>query len=335
MVKRILFFSTYVIFCLACFLAIFEVIFRYQLVDFYRPELRAFNRAADLGNSPRKTLMGMGDSLTAGWYTWLAYLRRQLPAYRVINGAISATGIFEPLYTAPRRFREFHPQVFIYQVFVGNDLQDIRRPLNWRTMTLPRYVYCFMCSYLRLHSLSFANYRLGQLLHNPGSGTTQITDPPFSSATYPKSVRIYTQAEPYNLEDTVLASGERAPDVVTLIAGIKKLCSYAGPDCRKYVVVIPDSAQVNDLYLDHLKQLGAQVRDPQALHQADYPLVIRLRKELAVAGIKVLNPLPLFQGLEQLGQRLYYQNDPHLKPVGQTVLGQFVLQELKADGLTS
>ncbi len=333
MSKRILFFSAYFIFCLVCFLLAFEAIYRYQLVDFYRPELRANNPAGDLREASRKTLLAMGDSFSAGQNTWVAFLRAHLPSYRVISAAIPGTGIFESLYTAPGRFRQFKPRVFIYQVYVGNDLQDIRRPLNWRTMSLPRYVYGYMCSYLGLRSLTFANYRLAQLLHRSQAGESKYVDLPFSPATYPKSVTIYTQAEPYNLEDTVLDRGERSRDVATLIAGIKKLVSYAGPECRKYVVVIPDASQVSDYYLEHLKKLGARMRDPQGFQRDDYPLMTKLKTELAATDVQVLNPLPLFQAQEQQGQRLFYRNDSHLKPEGQSLLGRFILERLQADGV--
>ena len=333
MIKRVLLFWAYLFFCLACFLLVFEGIYRYQLIDFYRPEHKTYNRPADLRDASLKTLMAMGDSFSAGRNSWVAFLRLHLPSYRIINASVSASGIFESLYMAPGRFREFKPRVFIYQVFVGNDLQDIRRPLNWRTMTLARYAYGFMCSYLGLRSLTFANYRLAQLLGHSDAGGEQSVDQPFSPATYPKSVTIYTQAEPYNLEDTVLARGERGRDLATLIDGIKKLVSYAGPGCRKYVVVIPDAGQVSDFYLDHLRQLGARVSDPQGLQREDYPFFIRLKEGLAGADLKVLNPLPWFKGHERQSQRLYYSNDTHLKPVGQSLLGEFILGQLQADGL--
>jgi hypothetical protein len=338
MIKRPLLFGGYILFCLACFVLAFEVIYRYQVIDFYQPELKANNRPEDLKDSNRKTLMAMGDSFSAGDNTWVGFLRAKLPSYRVISAAVSATGVFESLYLAPRRFREFKPQFFIYQVYVGNDLQDIRRPLNWRTMTLPRYTYGYVCSYMGLRSLIFANYRLAQLFHNFKYRKVQIrasksADPPFDPNTYLLSARIYTRASPFDLEDTVLARGERGRDLTTLIGGIKKLVSYAGRACRNYLVVIPDAGQVSDFYLDHLKQLGARVSNPQELHRDDYPLLIRLQEGLAEQKIEVLNPLPLFKTYERQGRRLYYRNDPHLKPVGQYLLGEFILERLKADGL--
>ena len=340
MMKRALLYGVYFLFCLACFVLAFEVIYRYQVVDFFRPELRANNRPEDLKDSRRKTLLAMGDSFSVvpAGETWVDFLRTKLPSYRMINAAVSATGIFESLYMAPRRFREFKPQVFIYQIYVGNDLQDIRRPLNWHTMSLPRYTYGFLCSYAGLRSLTFVNYRLVQLLYNfrPREFQAQapkVDDPPFSPATYPLSVRIYTQAHPADLEDTVLARGERSHDLDTLISGVKKLMGYAGRDCHKYIVVVPDAGQVSEFYLDHLKQLGARVHDPQELQQNDYPFLARLRQGLTPQGIEILNPLPLFQKRERQGQKLYFSTDTHLKRIGQKVLGEFILARLQADGL--
>ncbi len=340
MIKRILFFGAYLLLCLVCLSLVFELIYRYQLIDFFQPELKACNRAADLEDSSRKTLLAMGDSFSAGAGTWVGFLRPQLPDYRIISAALPGTGICESLYAAPRRFREFKPRVFIYQIFVGNDLQDIRRPLNRQTMSPARYAYGYLCSYLGLRSLTFANYRLAQLLKNflpekVRATGPQVADPPFSPATFHKSAAIYTQAEPHYLEDTVLARGERGRDLATLIAGTNKLFSYAGRECRKYVVVIPDAGQVSDFHLDHLKQLGAQVSNPQELHRDDYPFLIRLQEGLIDKEIKVLNPLPLLKGQEQQGQRMYYANDTHLNLVGQSLLGEFILKQLQADGLAS
>jgi len=335
MIKRALFFGGYFLFCLAGFLLAFEFIYRYQLIDFFQPELRANNSPGNLRNSNRTTLMAMGDSFSAGDKTWVTYLREQLPDYRIINAAVSATGVFEAQYMAPRRFREFQPKVFIYQVYVGNDIQDIRRPLNWRTMKPARYLYGFACSYLGLRSLTFANYRLAQLVRKPGNEKMLPPDDPFSPATYPASVIIYTQAEPGNLEDTILARGERGRDVDTLVTGIKTLTGYAPPGCRKYVVVVPDASQVSDFYLNHMKQLGVRVSQPQEFQGDDYPLIQRLQEGLRDRDIKVLNPLPLFKEHERQGRRLYYSNDSHLKPVGQSILGEFILDRLTVDGLAS
>ena len=333
MTKKVLFFPLYLIFFAGGLLLVFEAIYRHQLIDFYRPELRAFNSPADLQDHSRKTLLVMGDSFSAGSHTWTTFLRPKLPSYRIISAALPGTGIFESLCEAPRRFRDFKPQVFIYQIFVGNDLQDIRRPLNWQTMSPARYAYCYLCSYLGLRSLTFANYRLAQLLHHPNPREKNQYQK-FSVATYsPVSVRIYYQAEPDNLEETVMARGDRGRDLETLIAVANKLFGYCDRGCKKYVVVIPDSSQVSDFYLNNMLKLGARFTSVQDLHRNDYPFITRLQQGLADKGIMVLNPLPMLKANEEQGRRMYYANDPHLNKTGQSLLGEYIWERLQADGL--
>ena len=139
----------------------------------------------------------------------------------------------------------------------------------------------------------------------------------------------------HNLDNTVRARGDRGRDLETLIVEVKKLFSYCAPDCRKYLVVVPDAAQVNDFYLHNMEQLGARFARAEDLHQADYPFLARLRQGLAGEPIAILNPLPRLQAEEARGRRLYYANDTHLNRTGQALLGQYVLERLQADGLAS
>ena len=61
---------------------------------------------------------------------------------------------------APQRFAQFHPSIFLYQVYVGNDLFDIRYPTNWRTISR-----CEMCigSSPTIRIIGYLNYRLRQV----------------------------------------------------------------------------------------------------------------------------------------------------------------------------
>jgi hypothetical protein len=77
----------------------------------------------------------MGDSMTAGTQSYLVILRRYLsPPYRVINAGISGGCALEGALTARGRFAGFSPSVFIYQVYVGNDLFETRHPSNWKAV---------------------------------------------------------------------------------------------------------------------------------------------------------------------------------------------------------
>ena len=138
-----------------------EWLYRLQLVDTYRPELHTFNPAQVLAPNARPTLLVMGDSFTASRTSYAGILQDTLQEWRVINAAVSGTGVLQALYMAPQRFAQFHPSIFLYQVYVGNDLFDIRYPTNWRTISLVRNVYWFLASHLRI--IGYLNYRLRQV----------------------------------------------------------------------------------------------------------------------------------------------------------------------------
>lgn len=123
----------------AATLLLFEAAYRFQFVDTYRPELQAFNDAETLDGTGRsETILALGDSFTAGRGGYVDYLRAPLPGRRLVNAGISGTGVAQALIVAPRRLREFEPSVVIYQVYVGNDLFDLRYPQNLRRVSLAR-----------------------------------------------------------------------------------------------------------------------------------------------------------------------------------------------------
>ena len=149
--RKITSFLVYGILCLVFMGSAFEIFYRLQIVDTYSPELRSYNRPIDLkGRDNRSILLAMGDSFTAGNETYPNILRDKLPNYVVINSGITGTSIIEAAIVAPKRFQQFSPAVFIYQIYVGNDLFDITHPVNWATISLARNVYWTMSNYFKI-----------------------------------------------------------------------------------------------------------------------------------------------------------------------------------------
>ena len=159
--RKTLLLALMVLVSLGLALLVLEWLYRLQLVDTYRPELHTFNPPQGLAPDAKPTLLVMGDSFTAGRTSYAGILQDTLREWRVINAAVSGTGVLQALYMAPNRFAQFHPSIFLYQVYVGNDLFDIRYPLNWRTISLVRNVYWFLANHLRV--IGYLNYRLRQV----------------------------------------------------------------------------------------------------------------------------------------------------------------------------
>ena len=92
---RSLFPKKFVFAALAIFLSlfssiiVFELAYRLQFVDFYRPELRAFNPVSALQESGQTpTLLLFGDSFSVGNESYANILRSKLPDLSIINSSI-------------------------------------------------------------------------------------------------------------------------------------------------------------------------------------------------------------------------------------------------------
>lgn len=316
-------------------LLLFEVIYRYQLIDTYLSELHAYNPDSVLqSNGEEGTILVMGDSFTAGEYSYPRFLREMLPDYRIINAGISGTGVIQASLVASRRFTTYTPSVLVYQIYVGNDLINIRYPVNWRTVGPLRNLYGMVVDHLR--SVSFLNYRLAQLRYelNPQpvakGSVPAVFNSPFSPETYSPTQKNYIRADASILEDQILVSGDRQRDFEVLLQHLKGLTSYCGSSsCDAYIMVVPHACQVHPRYLDHMRALGAQFRHPDRLSVERYPFVDKLQHAFADApGIHILNLLPLLQRHEQDGHVLFFNNDGHLNPEGQKIVASFLKEQL-------
>ena len=330
-------------------LLIFEFIYRSQLIDTFRAELQAYNSPQVLSAAGRKTLLTMGDSFSAGNTSYPAWLRVFQDDYRVINASVPGTGALEAAAAAPRRFEEFKPSVFIYQVYVGNDLYNISYPVNWSTVSFLRNVYWSVAQ--RLRSVWFINYKNGQLayllqqsdgtieLQNDWDAVNQLPvplepepEPGFSPERYALRDRIMIQADPWIIDDQINVKGGRSGDYRIFLDKLTELLALCqAPRCRAYVLIIPHAAQVDPSYLRAWQALGAQFDQPQTLDTDTYPFingVQNLLRKQGMAHVKLLNPIALLRESERQGKPVYYRNDSHLNLYGQQLIAQFIIQEI-------
>src|SRR5262245_11019488 len=322
-------------------LLVLEWVYRTQLVDTYRPELHTFNPAPVLTDDHRPTLLVMGDSFTASRTSYAGILQDTLQEWRTINAAVSGTGVLQALYMAPKRFAQFHPAIFLYQVYVGNDLFDIRYPTNWRTISLARNVYWFLANHLRI--IGYLNYRLRQVKETLTSrqrhafslaGTAVAASAAedteaFSVEHYDARVKLYVRAEPSLIEDAILVQGNRQHDYTIFLEKLAQLLAYCKPEvCRAYILVMPHVCQVDAAYITYMSQLGARFTTPAALGLPEYPFLVRLREHLtAWPNLHIINPLAKLREVHAQ-QAVYYANDEHLSPAGQREIAALLRHQL-------
>jgi hypothetical protein len=339
-VKKLLTVSGYLLFTLLVPLSVFEGLYRWQVVDTYLPELQALNPREDLSQGDgRRTVLVMGDSFTAGAGNYPDILKQAFPLVRVVNGGVTGTGVIQAELMARNRFSTFHPSVFIYQIYVGNDLLDIRYPVNWAELSVLRNLYWLIANQLR--SISYVNYRLGQIGQSshaetrqmPGSrshtGFGTLTTDSFSVEKYEGRVKLYFRAEPSLVEDSILLKGRRRTDYDTFLDALRRLVAYCEPGlCQAYLLVIPHASQVDQRYVSYMQRLGATFTEPDRLRASEYPFLTGIENAFKTwSHVHALNPLPILREISRK-TAVYLANDEHLNQVGQEAIAEFLANKL-------
>lgn len=306
-----------------------ELAYRFQWFDFYKAELNGLNSKSNLGAKSKRILV-IGDSFTAATDSYVKVLRDSLSDYSVINAAVPGTGILQHATYAPHRIKQFSPDVFIYQMYVGNDLFDISHPYQSSNISLLRKAY--WCISDQLLSISFVNFRFAGIrykFYDDAGGKYKPKEmDSFSVQTYSKREKLNYRAEPKLIENTLYLTNGRNKNWLIFIKKFKKILSYLSPNTKKYFIIIPHQTQLSEKYIKNHQQLGAQFNQ-ENLISADnnYPLYEAITELCQLTGTELIDPLNMFRETDNL-EPVYYSNDPHLNAHGQQLLGGFVINKI-------
>jgi hypothetical protein len=331
----------YLLYLIVIVVLLMEVAYRFQIIDFYRAELNALNPHRNAAKTTaKKTLLVFGDSFTVQANSWLNQLRIDSPHYRIINSAITGTSIVEASYIAPGRIEAFDPDIVIYQVYVGNDLLGITHHLNWKQWSITRNIYWWLSD--RVHFLSFLNYRMGQVNWKFHDANTQSQsqelpeEEKFDLERYRLREKIYALGDPYLISNSVLLKNERDKDLDKLLSSLRYTLSQLKPECKVYLLIIPHKAQINEFYLDCMKDVGFRFDSQFEIGKDDYPFVEKLKDYFEATGnVVIINPLLHLAQRDSVSNRVYFLNDEHLSDAGQLIVKEVVLSALHLQNIES
>ncbi|MFT6209531.1 MAG: hypothetical protein ACJATE_000122 [Bacteroidia bacterium] len=301
---------------------LFELSYRFYVIDFYEAELMALNQPLTETEKNGSTVLLLGDSFTANAESYVAQLRNELP-YTFVNSAVSGTGIFEASFMASSRVNRFKPNIVVYQIYVGNDFLDIRhRPTS--EISFIRRIYHEVSDHIRV--FKFINYRFGQVRANVYQDLeigTSDQKTVFSIERYSPRQKMIFREEPFYLENSLELKNERENDAKILVTKLKALESGLNKETEMILVIIPHCAQVNATYLERMRLLGSE---SEVKSKMFYEIIRKEFPELTIVDV-----LPNFQRTDYEGNRLYLENDPHLSHIGQTELAKIIRPYLEAE----
>lgn len=298
-------------------LCLLEVVYRYQWVDFYSGEWSYQKEHLHKENSDKKLLV-FGDSFSADPLGWVYQLNNSNPNLEVYNASLPGVGpeTFRLIYKG--RMNEVKPNTVIVQLYVGNDLYDIHKPINWSAHSFSRNLFWSVSN--RFRFLNFLNYRLGQ----SKSDVTTVVDPKlkdtFSVGKYSSRTKMYIKGNSSYPENMIGLTKPMESYFTDLIGFLNEMKNATPSGCKFEVLVMPHCTQVNQQYIENYEALGAEFSGSK-YHNS---WVDQLKAE----GFEVIDPLALLTQEEIKGNKVYYDNDPHLNELGQKIISEVVSKEL-------
>lgn len=302
-------------------LLLLEVVYRYGVIDFYKAEIEALN-PSDAIESDAVDYLVFGDSFSTPTGNYVDLLRDTYPEKSFLNLGIPGTGIKQVNTFAKKKIKKHNPKHIVYQVYVGNDLLDVRHVSNWRTMSLARNLYWKTTDYIL--SGVYINQKLKQFgSHQINIG--KLEKNVFSKQLYTKRQRMLFEADAYYLDKTITLKDDFLDRYEVWKDGVQSFLEVIPSDVTVSIVFIPHCAQLNSEYYSHMLELGAQFENETNVNRTHYTFYTKAVSDFgSMENVTFYNPISYLKQKDTISHRLYYNNDPHFNNNGQLALYEFL-----------
>lgn len=307
--------------CITFFL--FELSYRFYLIDFYKSSLIGLNNTK-VRESKNIDLLVFGDSFSANTLGYVSNLQSYFPNKSILNSAVSGTGIKQVNIMAEKRLEQTNPKNVLIQVFVGNDLLDVENLTNWEDISVIRNLYWKSSS--SFMSLRYLNQNFSFLKDEK---IEFELDKKFSKDLYNERYKLYFQANNSFLYQTVTLESDFMKRYIVWKQQLEEVINKIPKETNVYILFIPDCSQVNANYLNNMTQINGVFKNKTLFHSIDYPFYAKAKKDFnSYSNVEFLNPLEHFRQKDAPNYRLYHFNDPHFNENGHKELSLFLKQKI-------
>lgn len=309
-------------------LLLFEMSYRYHVIDFYSAQTNGLNAQKDL-DTTNVGLMVFGDSFsaTSKAINYVDMLRESVPNLSVLNFSVPGFGIRQVNTFADKKIKKHTPKAILYQVYVGNDLIDVNHLWNLEKFSLSRNLYWEASDYFM--SLGYLNQRLAILSVKAETRLSGILKKEFDSSLYDIRTKRFLKSDAYYLDHMLTLKGDFKKRYSSWLNHMQDFLNTVPKDIPVYIVWIPHQAQVGDYYYESMIKLGASFQEKTAIQNPDYPFYSIAKRDLSsYENVKHVNPLSFFQSEDTVDNRLYFVNDPHINKSGNLALHAFLKSEI-------
>ncbi|WP_303422785.1 hypothetical protein [Oceanihabitans sp. 2_MG-2023] len=309
-------------------LFLFEMAYRYHVIDFYSAQTNGLNSQKDL-DATNIDLMVFGDSFsaTSKEINYVDMLRESRPDSSVLNFSVPGFGIRQVNTFADKKIKRYTPKAILYQVYVGNDLIDVNHLWDLEKFSFSRNLYWEASDHFL--SLGYLNQRLAILNVKTETRLSGILKKEFDSSFYDIRTKRFLKSDAYYLDNMLMLKGGFKKRYLSWLKHMQDFLDTVPQDVPVYIVWIPHQAQVGDYYYQSMIKLGAAFQEKAAIQNPEYPFFSEAKRDLSnYKNVTHINPLPFFQSKDTVNNRLYFVNDPHINKSGNTVLHSFLQSQI-------
>jgi len=312
------FLSFFVIISIAFLL--FEWGYQNSIIDFYKSDFKALNTTENL-NSKNIDFLVFGDSFSAHQNNYIDLLRNDFPELIFVNLSISGTGIKQVNTFAKKKIEKYQPKNIIYQVYVGNDLLDVRHISKSAKLSFGRTAYWKITDYLK--SPIYLNQKLKGF--NRSSVVFEEVTDSFSFEKYNSREKLLFKIDPSYLEKQVFLKSDFNNRYKVWEEELTIFLSFIPEKVNVYIVFVPHCSQIDEFYFNNMIKLGANFENTSLFENENYSFYNSARNDFEKFENSVfLNPLAFFKKLDTVSNRLYYENDPHFSRKGHRELSNYL-----------
>ncbi len=302
-------------------LLLLEVVYRYGIIDFYKAEIKALN-SKNIIESDSVDYLVFGDSFSTPTNNYVDRLQKKHPETSFLNLGISGTGIRQVNTFARKKIKKYNPKHIIYQVYIGNDLLDVKHLSNWKDLSVTRNVYWGITNYIS--SGVYINQRL-KGFSSYKIDTRALKKEAFSEPLYTKRQRMLFNADTHYLDKTITLGDGFLHRYDSWKEEMTSFLEVIPSDVKVSIVFIPHCAQINDWYYNNMLELNAQFKNKNDVQKDNYTFynkaVIDFKR---FENVIFYNPIQYLKQEDTSLNRLYYNNDPHFNDKGQMAIYEFL-----------
>ncbi|MDY8138854.1 hypothetical protein [Aquimarina sp. 2201CG5-10] len=305
---------------------LFELSYRFSVIDFYMPDFKALNNEKEMSSKTVDYLV-FGDSFSASKEGYVDLLRKSSNR-TFINSSVPGIGIKQVNSFASRRLKEFEPKNILYQVYVGNDLTDVNQLTNYKKLSIARNLYWDISDIVL--SAGFINYKLRHLNSKKKMVNSKFFNTSFNVENYNLRSKIYLKSDSTYIYQAVTITKSFRKRYLIWKEELVSFLNKIPENTNVYIVFIPHCTQLNSFYRDNISQIGAMFNEEHKFGKINYYFFEKASLDFdSYKNVIFLNPLQKMRESDNINNRLYYLNDPHLNSTGQQVLTEYLREYLQ------